>query len=61
MLANIEVIVVDDGSKDKTLSICQEYAETNSCIKIISKENGGQSSARNLGNQICCWRISDVC
>lgn len=48
-VANIEVIVVDDGSKDKTLSICQEYAETNSCIKIISKENGGQSSARNLG------------
>lgn len=46
---NIEVICVDDGSKDKSLSILNEYAKKDSRLVIISKENGGVSSARNLG------------
>lgn len=42
-----EMIIVDDGSKDDTLDICQSY--DNSRIRVLHKENGGVSSARNMG------------
>ena len=45
----IEVIIVDDGSKDSTLSICEEYSKKDSRVKVYSKPNGGVSSARNYG------------
>lgn len=44
---NIEIIVVDDGSKDKTLSICQKYSEQDSRVLVIHQENKGVSAARN--------------
>ena len=44
-----ELILVDDGSKDNSLSICREYAEKDERIRVFSKENGGVSSARNFG------------
>ena len=44
-----EIILVNDGSTDGSLSICEEYARANGKIKIVSKENGGISSARNAG------------
>ena len=44
-----EAIVVDDGSTDDTNNICKKYSLNNSRIKVYSKENGGVSSARNLG------------
>lgn len=46
---NIEVILVDDGSKDNSPAICDEYLEKDSRIKVIHKKNGGLSSARNAG------------
>lgn len=46
---NLEVIVVDDGSKDRTLSMVNEIAKNERRIKVISKKNGGAASARNLG------------
>ncbi|MEY8676027.1 glycosyltransferase family 2 protein [Thomasclavelia cocleata] len=46
---NIEIILVDDGSTDDSLSICKEYAIKDDRIKIIHKENAGVSSARNVG------------
>lgn len=45
----IEVILVDDGSPDRCPEICDAYAEADSRVKIIHKENGGLSSARNTG------------
>lgn len=46
---NLELILVDDGSTDNSLRICQEVASKDSRIQIIKKENGGVSSARNCG------------
>lgn len=42
-----EMIIVDDGSKDDTLDICQSYDDSQ--IRVLHKENGGVSSARNHG------------
>lgn len=45
----LEIILVDDGSKDKSGVICDEYAERDGRIKVIHKENGGLGDARNAG------------
>ena len=44
-----EVLVINDGSTDDSLSICEQYAAQYPQIVLFSKENGGVSSARNLG------------
>lgn len=44
-----EVILVDDGSKDTSVGMCDSYAEKDSRIKAFHKKNGGVSSARNFG------------
>ena len=44
-----EVIVVDDGSKDNSLSICQKVSEQNDFIVVLSQRNQGASAARNYG------------
>lgn len=49
---NLEIILVDDGTKDRGGLICDEYAARDSRIKVIHKENGGLSSARNAGLDI---------
>ncbi len=45
---NLEVLLVDDGSRDNSGKICDEYAQKDARIRVFHKENGGQSSARNL-------------
>ena len=47
--SNIEILLVDDGSTDGTGQLCDELALTDGRIKVFHKENGGSSSARNLG------------
>ncbi len=49
---NIEVILVDDGSPDNCGAICDEYAQKDKRIRVIHKENGGLSDARNAGIKI---------
>lgn len=46
---NIEVILVDDGATDSSPSICDEYLKKDDRIKVVHKQNGGLSSARNAG------------
>lgn len=46
---NLEIWLIDDGSKDRSSRICDEYQARDSRIRVIHKENGGVSSARNLG------------
>lgn len=48
-LIDIEIICVNDGSTDESLKILESYAEKDNRIKIVNKENGGLSSARNEG------------
>ena len=46
---DIELILVDDGSKDNSLKICNERAKNDIRITVIHQENGGVSTARNNG------------
>lgn len=46
---NLELILVDDGSTDGTGALCDELAQQDKRIRVFHKENGGSSSARNLG------------
>lgn len=45
----MEILLVDDGSTDGTGTLCDQLAEKDSRIRVFHKENGGSSSARNLG------------
>ena len=49
---NLEIILVDDGSPDRCGEICDEWVKKDNRIKVIHKENGGLSDARNAGIEI---------
>ncbi len=48
-LNNAEILIINDGSTDNSLEIAEKFANENENIRVISKENGGVSSARNEG------------
>lgn len=49
---DFELILIDDGSPDKCPQICDQYKEKDSRVKVIHKQNGGLSSARNAGLKV---------
>lgn len=49
---NIEIILVDDGSKDNSLDICKNFQKNDERIKIIHQSNAGVSAARNKGIEV---------
>lgn len=53
----LEIILVDDGSLDKSGDICDEYKLKDDRIKVIHKENGGLSDARNAGMKIATGKF----
>lgn len=50
---NLEILLVDDGSPDKCPEMCDEWAKRDNRIKVVHKQNGGLSSARNVGLDNC--------
>lgn len=52
--SNLEIILVDDGSKDLSGKICDDYAMKDSRIKVIHQQNKGVSKARNKGLSLAC-------
>lgn len=57
--SNLEIFLVDDGSPDRCPQICDEYAQKDSRIKVIHKNNRGLSSARNAA--LDCFKGDFVC
>ena len=62
---NLDIILVDDGSTDRTSQLCDELAEEDSRIRVFHKDNGGLGSARNVGIEqakgeyICFFDVDD--
>ena len=50
--ADLELILIDDGSSDRSPQICDEWAERDARVTVIHRENGGASAARNSGLRI---------
>lgn len=58
---NIELILVNDGSADSSLSICNDYAKKDGRIIVVDKPNGGAASARNKGIEIATGDYIGFC
>ena len=55
---NFELLLIDDGSSDNSLQICNEYSHTDSRIKVIHQDNKGVSVARNTGIEASSGKYS---
>lgn len=57
---DIEIIVVNDGSKDHSLLIAKQYEKRFSCIKVVDKKNGGHGSTINAALKVACGKYFRV-
>jgi len=57
--SNLEIVLVNDGSTDKSGLLCDEYAQKDNRVKVVHVDNGGQSKARNIGvkNATADWIV----
>jgi len=60
-LDSIELILVNDGSKDNTLEICNRYKDNYSCVRVLDQENGWQAVARNNWMDVAKWDYIAFC
>lgn len=58
---NLEIILVDDGSPDNCGNICDDFTKKDNRIKVIHKENGGLSDARNAGINVATRKVHYIC
>lgn len=56
-IPDMEIILVNDGSRDGSLRVCESYAQSEPCIRIINQKNGGPSAARNAGLKLARGRF----
>ena len=52
---DFELLLIDDGSPDSCRDICDTYAAKDARVRVWHKENGGVSTARNLGLEVDCF------
>ena len=55
--SDFEVLLIDDGSKDKSGEICDEYAKKDIRVKVFHKENGGGKFCTSVWGRPCCGRV----
>lgn len=60
-MPDFELLLIDDGSPDRSGAICDEYAEKDSRIRVFHKENGGVASARQMGIENAIGEYSIHC
>lgn len=58
---NIEILLINDGSSDRSLQICEKYEKKDDRFKLFQKENGGVSSARNVGLKNVRGGVRSIC
>lgn len=60
-VTDLELLLVDDGSRDGSLSVCRQIAQRDSRVRVISQENGGICRARNHGLAQACGQYVGFC
>lgn len=58
---DIEILLIDDGSTDRSGDICDEYAKKDSRVKVFHKRNEGLSATRQFGMEHCCGEYTIHC
>lgn len=58
---NLEIIVVNDGSTDKSLQICDKYSKKDKRIKVVNQSNAGVANARNVGMCAARGGVHSIC
>ena len=58
---NLEILLINDGSTDDSPKVCRELADADSRVRVIDRENGGVSAARNSGLEAASGELIAFC